>query len=642
MTTFTPRLDRIIEDEESSKHPDDPIDFDDNILEEYDLLTEQDLFIALEINPKKFKDGEYLNGVTYKKDGDDQSEDDDSNFTESGDEFDGCHSNGPSTLSNGHNGAVDHFSKLHSGTQAKNFEIMQRYQSPIDCVRNTSSSADSANNDEVSSMISDSSSLSKISRRRKISGHSNPFSPITRGQDLLKKYLSNYEGYEFDSKNGRKIFVKAILKKYMTMYYVISPPQITAADLDNSGVSTLLAIRNALKIKEDKLVTEQNGGDNNDSLITSCLMFDYQNNDELNFDEFACIAKLNALNVEAVVAHSDSNIKEFRRDIKLSCQTDSRICVCYYTSNDLFQCSGSYFTLVGGYSKEKDLVLLFDASSHKIPPFWIPLPILFKSIQSKPIDETNIKEFKLGYFLLEKSEKKASILLNINKKISVLLNAPDEHYEKLCNMKDDWEMWLISPLSTSRKDDILRLAVDNIMEIIKKQTLRTVRVKEEQAKLTYKQGSLVDSLTKTKIFPVIEKFVSNMNNDSLSKLTIFSEWVLETVFIMRKSDKNKNKFAAPTKKKKKKLVRTNVNMNTFNNTTMLATWLLFWPYAHKKFDSNSTSLSECIENDLKIFPSKLVETFHHQMDFVIKVVQSSTMNVVKRKARKNGTLPHGL
>lgn len=251
-------------------------------------------------------------------------------------------------------------------------------------------------------------------------------------------------------------------------------------------------------------------------------------------------------------------------------------------------------------------------------------------------------EFKLGYFLLEKSEKKASILLNINKKISVLLNAPDEHYEKLCNMKDDWEMWLISPQSSSKKDDILKSAVDNIMEIIKKQTFRTARVKEEQAKLTYKQGSLVDSLTKTKIFPLIEKFVSNMNNDSLSKLTIFSEWVLETVFIMRKADKNKNKFAAPTKKKKKKLVRTNVNMNTFNNTTMLATWLLFWPYAHKKFDSNSTSLSECIEDDLKIFPSKLVETFHHQMDFVIKVVQSSTMTVVKRKARKNGTLPHGL
>ena len=312
MTSFTPRLDRIIEDEESSKHPDEIDGFDENILDEYDLLTEQDLFIALEINPKKFKEGEYLNGVTYKKDGGIQSEDDESNFTESDDEFDGFHTNGPSVVSNGHNGGVDLFSKLHDGTQAKNYEIMQRYQSPIDCVRNTSSSADSANNDEVSSVISDSSSLSKISRRRKISGHSNPFVPKTRGQDLLKKYLSNHEGYEFDSKNGRKIFVKAILKKYMTMYYVISPPQITAADLDNSGVATLLAIRNALKIKEDKLITEQNGGDCNDSLITSCLMFDYQNNDELNFDEFGCIAKLNDLNVEAVVVHSDSNIKEFR------------------------------------------------------------------------------------------------------------------------------------------------------------------------------------------------------------------------------------------------------------------------------------------------------------------------------------------
>ena len=242
-------------------------------------------------------------------------------------------------------------------------------------------------------------------------------------------------------------------------------------------------------------------------------------------------------------------------------------------------------------------------------------------------------EIKLGYYLLEKSEKSPSILLNISRKISVMLNAPDEHYEKLYNMKDDWENWLLSPQRSEQ--GIIKSAVTNMIEIIKNQTFKNARVREERAKLSYKQGSLVDLLTKTKTFPFVEKFVSSLGADVFSKLTIFSEWVLETVFIMRKSDKSKGKFNT-NKKRRKKLVRTNVNMNTFNNATMLATWLLFWPYVNKTDQSNCALLCETIKEDLGIFPLHLVDNFHHQMEFVIRVVESSTMEVVKSKARQNG------
>ena len=232
---------------------------------------------------------------------------------------------------------------------------------------------------------------------------------------------------------------------------------------------------------------------------------------------------------------------------------------------------------------------------------------------------------------MEKSEKSPSILLNISRKISVMLNAPDEHYEKLYIMKDDWENWLLSPQESEQS--IIKSAVTNMIEIIKKQTFKNARVREEQAKLTYKQGSLVDLLTKTKTFPFVEKFVSTLGADVFSKLTIFSEWALETVFIIRKSDKSKGKFNT---KRKKKLVRQNVKMNTFNNATMLATWILFWPYVNKTDQSNCAQLSENIKEDLHIFPSNLVDNFHHQMEFVIRVVESSTMEVVKTKARQSG------
>ena len=310
MSSFTPRLDKIIEDEESRLHDNNDA-IDDSILEEYDFLTEQDLLIALQINPKKYKEGEYLNGISYKKTGEE-------NFTsseeEDEDDFDGVYiapngQNGTLTV-NGHNGSLGDFSKLHNGALMKNFEIMERHRT-LDGIKSTSidSMSEAATNDDISSVVSDSSSLSKISKLRNISNRSSNLIPYSHGKELLKKYLSSYEGYEFDSKMGRKIFVKAISKKYMAMYYVISPPQVTAADYENGGISTLLAVRNALKIK-DKLLQEDIGHDN-ESLITSCLIFDYNSN-TLNFDEFACIAKLNNLTVEAVVVAQDTDVKRFR------------------------------------------------------------------------------------------------------------------------------------------------------------------------------------------------------------------------------------------------------------------------------------------------------------------------------------------
>ena len=325
MTSFTPKLDKIIEDEESRNHDNNGV-ISDSILNEYDFLTEQDLLVALEINPKKYKDGEYLNGISYKKNeeeeftsSDEYEKDEDENI----DVNDGAHTIQNGSLNvNGHNGSLGDFSKLHNGALVKNFEIMERYRA-VEGIKSTSPTSSRASdsmsmlnettkyNDEISSVISDSSSLSKISKLRNISSsrRSSAFMPHSHGKELLKKYFSSYEGYQFDSKLGRKIFVKAISKKYMAMYYVISPPQVTATDYENSGISTLLAVRNALKIKE-KLLQEDIGHDT-ESLITSCLIFDYNSN-SLNFDEFACIAKLNNLNVEAVVVAQDFDVKRFR------------------------------------------------------------------------------------------------------------------------------------------------------------------------------------------------------------------------------------------------------------------------------------------------------------------------------------------
>jgi len=311
-TSFTPKLDRIIE-ESFSRNNEEGVEISNAILDEYEVLTEQDLLVALDLNTNKYKEGEYLNGIAYKRDTDNDTE---------GEFSDDDGIDGLIAVSNGYHsyGSPGAFARMHTGTQVKNIEIMERFRGGTGGSIGTASRERldqmAQHNDDVMSVTSDSSSLSKISKRRKISGHSSHshFFMMKTGDELLKKYLQAHEGYEFDSKEGRKIFVKSILKKYMTMYYVISPSKVTSPDYDCSGIATLLAVRNALKMKDTQLL-HGNGGDNDvsdtDSMITSCMMFDYHGND-LNFDEFACIAKLNDLSVEAVVVSKDSDVKQFR------------------------------------------------------------------------------------------------------------------------------------------------------------------------------------------------------------------------------------------------------------------------------------------------------------------------------------------
>lgn len=235
----------------------------------------------------------------------------------------------------------------------------------------------------------------------------------------------------------------------------------------------------------------------------------------------------------------------------------------------------------------------------------------------------------MGYCLIEKGDQKPYVVLNISRKISIKLSSDVQNYERLIKLREEWELWLLSPKDS--KINVLQNGIHQIMEIIKTQTFKTVVMKDEKAKLTYKQGSLVDSLTKTKTFPVVEKFIDSLNSDFFSKLSVFAEWALETVFVTRKRAKEKNLVFNASKKRKKKLVKTNVKMNTFNNAVMVTTWILFWPYEWRNLDSNCAAMADNIQSDLESFSPVLLSSFHEQINFVTKVIQSSTVDTFKCK-----------
>lgn len=305
---FTPTLGRIVEDVEC--HTEENLN---DILEEYEILTETDLLVALNLDPKGFKEGQYLSDLKY---GVEDETEEDENDEEDGEDSD-CFGDEYENI--GRNGGLkgdNDFEKLHRRAMEKTKFIFDRFSSipeldQLSVNRNSMIS----DTDSIDYLNGDTSSLGSLTqpqatRQRKVSGQSYT---SKNGDELLKKYLQIHPGCEFESKNGRKIFVRSILKKYMSIYYVISPPQVLAVEFEDTGISTLLAIRNALKLKDSHLVKEGvsiNGGDSA-NLVTSCLLFDGATS-ELNFDDFACTARLNDLSVEAILVTKESDIKAFR------------------------------------------------------------------------------------------------------------------------------------------------------------------------------------------------------------------------------------------------------------------------------------------------------------------------------------------
>lgn len=314
---FTPTLGLILEESVDKANQRSRASIDQDVLDEYEILTEHDLMVALEIDPKTFKKRHYLSGMKFNgqpDDDDDNAGDSDSSNDDVIDKSDVIQTNGDDEASN------SVFQSLHRGTMEKNKTIIGKFSiaPEIDKTSNRNSLISETESieyqtEDTESMLSYGTiSQQRVVRQRKISGHS--YTTIKNGEELLQNFLQSYPGYGFESKQGRKIFVKAVLKKYMSIYYIISPPQVTTIECDGSGIATLLAIKNALKIKDNKIIqdtTSVNGLGDSPSVITSCLLNDGVSG-ELNFDDFACAARLNDLSVEAVLVNKESDIKNFR------------------------------------------------------------------------------------------------------------------------------------------------------------------------------------------------------------------------------------------------------------------------------------------------------------------------------------------
>eukprot|EP00468_Gymnochlora_sp_CCMP2014_P008535 CAMPEP_0167747154 /NCGR_PEP_ID=MMETSP0110_2-20121227/4123_1 /TAXON_ID=629695 /ORGANISM="Gymnochlora sp., Strain CCMP2014" /LENGTH=398 /DNA_ID=CAMNT_0007632023 /DNA_START=461 /DNA_END=1657 /DNA_ORIENTATION=+ len=136
----------------------------------------------------------------------------------------------------------------------------------------------------------------------------------------------------------------------------------------------------------------------------------------LTYDEWACLALCNGLQVSATRA-ADTTEEKFRETVK----SVSRCCgseekaqatqflVVTYTRKGLGQTGSGHFTPIGGYDPVSDSVLLLDVARFKYPPHWVTIPVLFKAMQ--PLDPDTKKS--RGFFVISKSKHQSKILFRL-------------------------------------------------------------------------------------------------------------------------------------------------------------------------------------------------------------------------------------
>jgi len=100
----------------------------------------------------------------------------------------------------------------------------------------------------------------------------------------------------------------------------------------------------------------------------------------ITFDQFACLAICNTLDIKTFRISADTSESKFRELIATSTRTSTDVIVVSYFRGALGQTGEGHFSPVGGYHPDRDLVLVLDVARFKYPPYWITVSQLYKAM----------------------------------------------------------------------------------------------------------------------------------------------------------------------------------------------------------------------------------------------------------------------
>jgi len=125
-----------------------------------------------------------------------------------------------------------------------------------------------------------------------------------------------------------------------------------------------------------------------EELLDCCSPLEVVGKKGITIAEFVCLARCNGAQALPSFATS-GDVELFREQVIEHMSKNDQFLVVSYDRQTLGQTGSGHFSPIGGYHKEKDMVLLLDVARFKYPPHWVALPLLFAAMQT--IDPSSLK-----------------------------------------------------------------------------------------------------------------------------------------------------------------------------------------------------------------------------------------------------------
>lgn len=197
------------------------------------------------------------------------------------------------------------------------------------------------------------------------------------------------------SSEGKVLFREAMATGGMESFFALSEQFITQSDPAYCSLSSLAMVLNALNydpkrvwkgswrwVSEEMLQCESSKLCGHDNTIEKVKI------DGLSFSEFESLALCHGVKVESQRVTEDhgsdpANLHHFRNLLSTVASSDKAesFVVVNFSRKVLGQTGSGHYSPIGGYHREKDLVLIMDVARFKYPPFWVSLNMLWHSMQ---------------------------------------------------------------------------------------------------------------------------------------------------------------------------------------------------------------------------------------------------------------------
>lgn len=204
----------------------------------------------------------------------------------------------------------------------------------------------------------------------------------------------------FSSAEGRTLFREALAAGTMEGYFPLAEQFHTQAEPAFCGLGTLVMVLNALAIDPGR-PWKGPWRWYSEELLDCCRPLEAVKREGLTMPQLRCLARCNGAEVESFSA-DHSTLDDLRAHAEAATrESHGPYLITAYSRAALGQTGDGHYSPVGGFHRERDLVLLLDVARFKYPPHWVPLPLLWEAMQ--PLDP--VTKRSRGYLMMRRGEE---------------------------------------------------------------------------------------------------------------------------------------------------------------------------------------------------------------------------------------------